>query len=43
MSSKNRGSIPQENDYYPTPIYSIIPLLEKINFDQVTTFLEHVV
>lgn len=40
MSSKNRGSIIQENDYYPTPIYSIIPLLEKINFDQVTTFLE---
>ncbi len=40
MSSKNRGSIPQENDYYPTPIESIIPLLNKINFNKVTTFLE---
>ena len=40
MSSKNRGSIPQENDYYPTPISAITPLLDRIDFGKVTTFLE---
>ena len=40
MSSKNRGSIPQENDYYPTPISAITPLLDRIDFSRVTTFLE---
>lgn len=40
MSSKNRGSIPQENDYYPTPVSAITPLLDRIDFNRVLTFLE---
>ena len=40
MSSQNRGSARVENDYYPTPIESTVPLLNKINFNNVTTFLE---
>lgn len=40
MSSKNRGSERLENDYYPTPIYSLQPMIDRVDFSRVKTFLE---
>lgn len=40
MSATNRGTIRNENDFYPTPIYSVSPLLNLIKWDKVISFLE---
>lgn len=40
MSSTNRGSDRLESDFYPTPLYSLEPLISRINFDKVNSFLE---
>ena len=29
-----------EHDFYPTPLYSLIPLLERVNLSNITSFLE---
>ena len=40
MSATNRGAERIDKDAYPTPLYSIFPLLAKIDFSKVKTFLE---
>lgn len=40
MSATNRGAIRNENDFYPTPTYSVSSLLNLIKWDKVTSFLE---
>ena len=40
MSSKNRGSEPQANDFYPTPEEAFMPMLNRIDFSKITTFIE---
>ena len=40
MSSTGRGSIRISQDFYPTPLSSLTPLTERIDFDKVKTFLE---
>lgn len=40
MSATNRGSIRNESDYYPTPLNSLQPLLDLIDWSKINTFLE---
>jgi hypothetical protein len=40
MSATNRGAKRNENDFYPTPEYSIFPLLDEIDFSLVNSFVE---
>lgn len=40
MSSTGRGFERIDKDHYPTPIKSITPLIERIDFTNVKTFLE---
>jgi len=40
MSATNRGTLRNENDFYPTPVYSVKPLLDLIDWSRVNSFLE---
>jgi len=40
MSATNRGSIRVDKDHYPTPIEAVKPLVDRIDFSRVKTFLE---
>jgi hypothetical protein len=40
MSATNRGALRNNNDFYPTPDYTINSLFNFIDFDKVTSFLE---
>lgn len=40
MSATNRGTLRNENDFYPTPVYSVKPLVDLIDWSRVNSFLE---
>ena len=40
MSATNRGTVKNENDFYPTPEYTIDSILEEIDFSKVHSFRE---
>lgn len=40
MSSTGRGTKRIDKDNYPTPLYSLTPMIERINFTNVQSFLE---
>jgi hypothetical protein len=40
MSATNRGAVRVQNDFYPTPGYTIDSLFEFINWDRVKSFCE---
>lgn len=40
MSATNRGAIKNQNDFYPTPDYTVNSLLEYIDFNNINSFLE---
>lgn len=40
MSATNRGSTREPRDFYPTPDYTVRPLLKLINWNRVDSFLE---